>query len=174
MTTQACLLHLDQLRPRLLSWLKHQFVHLCPGRAEDAVSELYMTALRRPSIFDDADQQGEEDLWRLACCVVWRAANDQRRRRHCLDLCLEAAQEQLGRPPGQEVLVDFPRDLDSRMWEVARATCRRQALPLRRALEDKLLEGESDAVLAARHHVQREQVSRAWVALRRDVGLRAA
>jgi DNA-directed RNA polymerase specialized sigma24 family protein len=174
MTTKDCMLRLDQLRHRLLSWLKRQFVHICPGRAEDAVSELYMAALRRPSIFEDADQHGEEALWRLACCVVWRAANDQLRRRHCLDLRLDAAKDQVGRPPGQEVLVDFPRDLDSRMWEIALATCRRQAVPLRRALEEKLLEGESDAVLAARHQVQREQVSRAWVALRRNVGLRAA
>jgi DNA-directed RNA polymerase specialized sigma24 family protein len=151
--------------------VRHRFGGLCPGRAEDAVSEVYVLMCRSPELFQESwDDGGDLRVLRLAMRVARFAAKDQLRRRSYTAEQGEADGDPVGvRNPGQEAWACLPCDLDRALDRVSREVCSRHAPALRSALEEKLSTGANDVALSEKHSLRREYINRAWNALSEEL-----
>lgn len=151
----------------LVRHVRHRFGGLCPGRVEDAVSEVYVLMCRSPELFQESwDDGGVGHVLRLAMRIARFAAKDQVRRRSYAAEQGEADGDPVGlRLPGQEAWACLPCDLDRALDRVSNDVCSRHAPTLRCALEEKLATGANDVELSEKHQLRREYINRAWNAL---------
>lgn len=151
------------LVPRLVRALRAAFPSVSLEMVEDAVWGAILPALERPALYDAALAAGEEDLYRLFRCVAWRDLRGALRR-HGARLELGVSDETLqafGLPAGQEVAAGYALRVQELLDDAVDAFGADRPERLRDALEDKVLTGDSDTEIAARHGLRREHVNRA-------------
>lgn len=171
----ACLFTAE--RATLVAWLSGRYPGLGPARAEDAAQDAFFQVLARPGLRDLAGTVLEKDglpgLRRLVFTVALRSLRGTWRRK--ATRCEQPFSAQLG-------AVDDSNPEDAVAEREARALMAALALPLARraageasgvhqeavaqALLALLADPEtSQGVIAQRHGVRREYVSRAWTRL---------
>ena len=155
----------------LVRHVRQRFTGLCPGRVEDAVSEVYLLMCRSPELFQESwDSGGDLRVLRLAMRIARFAARDQVRRRAYAMEQGQADGDPVGvRLPGQEAWACLPCDLERALHRVSNEVCSRHADTLRDALVDKLNSGANDVTLSEKHQVRREYINRAWNALSEEL-----
>ena len=151
------------LVPRLVRAMRRAWPAVPLELIEDAVSGAALAALERPALYTTALEAGEEELYRLFHCVVWRDLRGALRR-HGARMELGVTDETLdsfGQPPGQEVAAGYALRVQDLLHDAADTYGADQPQRLRDALEDKVLTGDSDTAIGARHGVPRETINRA-------------
>lgn len=167
-------LHLDlaSLYADVMPWLRRyvqgHFPRLCPAAVEDAAQEAFLCALEHPERFSRAwAEGGQVRVDGLCRTIAWRAARGRlvrhATRREVGGDALELARS--ARPPGQELVAECRLRLDRMLDEAVARHAPACAGPVREAVIDRVLSGDADTTVAARHKVRREYINR----VRRDL-----
>lgn len=148
----------------LRRYVASRFPRLCPGRVDDAVSDTFLIAAASPELIRSAySKGGEGHVQGLLYLIAWRCA----RASVCRGAgAWETAYDELPEPwvchpPSQEILVDFHLHLAPAIEACARAVCAKHAGAIAAALQDRLVSGDDDLVVAERHGVAREYLNQA-------------
>lgn len=150
--------------PDLHRFLRRSFADLCESRIEDAVADTYVVALSDPQLIARAWESGGEAQARgLLRTIGWRCARAQRCRgamafeRPDADLLAETP----GEDGGQEAQAELSLHLGAALKDAADRVCPSASPRLVDALIDRFLSGDPDTVVARRHEVPREYITRA-------------
>lgn len=143
----------------LHGFLRRRFPALDDEALRDAVQETFLDACRAPAAFDRAHRSGGRASYRLLCCIAWRKARGEIRRKSSRvevvgweGIVVCPAGQPYGNALGQ---------LARLVSDAVRRCGHRQDGQLRLALEHKLWSGEPDLQVAARFGVPREYLNRA-------------
>lgn len=155
--------------PRLVRALRRDFPAASAEAIEDAVSEAWLACQQRPAPFLAAEARSHRRLYGLFRCVAWRALRGALRRHGARHELADPAFEAYAAPEGQELAAGFAERLPRLMDEATRSGDPVSQRRLRAALEDKVLSGDTDVEIAARHGVARESLNRAKRRLQRGL-----
>lgn len=149
-----------------------RFPRTCQALVEDVVSEVFEELLLHPELLgsEDADARPEA-LYRLMRTICWRKLRALHRRgqHHPTSGLDEEAEALHGRAPGQEWAAEAHINLPRLLGQACRQHGGSQATAVQRALEEGMLHGESEGVLAQRYGVRREYLNRTRRELREQL-----
>jgi DNA-directed RNA polymerase specialized sigma24 family protein len=143
----------------LHAFLRRRFPALDDEVLRDAVQEAFLDVCREPRALARAHRDGGRASYKLLCCMAWRKARGEVRRKSSR---VEATgwEGDIVCPPGQL----FGHALGQLARLVSEAVClhgHSQDPQLRLALEHKLWSGEPDRQVAAQFGVPREYLNKA-------------
>lgn len=146
------------------------FPGLCEGVLEDALQEAMLALVADPAPWRRAWAEGGKDRMRaLLHVIAWRKARGAWRRHGWRRSVHVDAMDEVGRAhlPSQLLMATFRLELEEAIEAAVVEARAGDPGPVRAALLDALVSGETDTALAARHGTRREYVNRARRALGR-------
>lgn len=155
----------------VLRYVGAAYPRLCRGRVEDAVADAFTICLSNLGMVQTArDRGGDRAVGALIRVIAWRCA----RASACRGAAVwESAGDALDWDPGQASDQEYVADMRLHLPAAVRAAAKR-VLPsapdrLAEAVVDRLVSGETDGAVAARHGLRREYVNGARLLLEQAV-----
>lgn len=160
-------------RSKLVVHVARCFPRLCAGAVEDAIESTFEAIMRHPELLERAwSEGGEVTALRLLRKIAWRSAR--------ATVCRGAgprevfvsawAEDALVAEPVQEQEAELRALLERSLAEAVSAISPKHAVAVLEAFRDRLATGDEDTVVARRHGIPREYLSRVRHELRRQHG----
>ncbi len=155
----------------LLRYVSGAFPRVCRGRVEDAVADAFTICLSNLGMVDQARARGgERSVVALIRVIAWRCA----RATSCRGAAVwESAGDALDWDPGQasdqEYVTDMRLHLPAALLAAAKRVLPSAPDRLADAVMDRLMSGETDGIVAARHGLRREYINGARLLLEQAV-----